>query len=365
MLPRKMDYKRGEKRKEAAADLPSVEALCLWKEDNEKDSSSRSTSARLREAVLKEVLNLSGETIGDFLKAVKNFPDIVRTESDPLMHLKCQRRPDDFRGAALQLAEYWKFRCEVFQERAHQPMNINLLTKEEKEILKTGGYALLPRDDLERGVLLTDYKRFDGLEQSQPEACLRVLFCLLSLVNSVTDRVVSVTLGYSGKKKNLPRIFGNKKLQLIPILFDATIVILDDKTQQQDALQVKESLNEIAPGTGSVLMNPTAEDLEDRGFDTAGLPSFCGGTWRYESFFAWIETTEKLGQPASFSLLEKTPSETLPRSVPAAAPPPSAADTRDTSFTPVAVVDPSLERLARAAIRAYQEKMAVQAADVQ
>jgi hypothetical protein len=71
--------------------------------------------------------------------------------------------PSDPLAAARRLANYWKKRQEIFQERAFFPINLSgihgALTTDDVNILKTGYMVNLPRDQKGRSVLYIDMSK--------------------------------------------------------------------------------------------------------------------------------------------------------------------------------------------------------------
>ena len=90
----------------------------------------------------------------DYLRALKQCPELVKTESDPILFLRCEEF--DVWAAALRMTKYWKMRCRLFNERAFLPMTMTgngALTCEDVEVLRSGALQLLKDDDSGRAVL--------------------------------------------------------------------------------------------------------------------------------------------------------------------------------------------------------------------
>jgi hypothetical protein len=80
------------------------------------------------------------------------------------------------------LANYWKKRKEIFQERAFRRINLSgrgALTRDDVKVLKTGAYVNLPRDKKNRSVIYVDVsKRRPGATPS-PRAIFFLIQCIM------------------------------------------------------------------------------------------------------------------------------------------------------------------------------------------
>ena len=92
----------------------------------------------------------------EYLQAVLRCPELVKTESDPLLFLRAELY--NGRAAAIRLTKYWQLRCKVFGDRAFLPLTQtgeDALSTEDVARLRTGALQILPAstDTLGRCVL--------------------------------------------------------------------------------------------------------------------------------------------------------------------------------------------------------------------
>lgn len=106
---------------------------------------------------LKEALEqLPQEMKAALVEAVRKCPDLVATESDPILFLR--REEFNVWAAAFRLALYWKMRKECFGERAFLAITVTdgtcALSAEDISLLRTGFRVVLPDDQQGRPVRL-------------------------------------------------------------------------------------------------------------------------------------------------------------------------------------------------------------------
>jgi hypothetical protein len=102
--------------------------------------------------------------------------------------------PNDALAAARRLANYWKKRKEIFQERAFLPIDLSgngALTLDDVRILKTGYTVNLPRDNKGRSVIYID------ISKKRPETIpsTRIMFFF---GQSVMENEMTRTDGFVG-----------------------------------------------------------------------------------------------------------------------------------------------------------------------
>ena len=96
----------------------------------------------------------------DYLTAQSQVPHLVATESDPSRFLRYTN--NNPQTAAQGLVRYWKGRCEIFRERAFQPMSLSgngAMTRTDVEFLTTGISVILNPDPEGRTVVCFDSSR--------------------------------------------------------------------------------------------------------------------------------------------------------------------------------------------------------------
>jgi hypothetical protein len=103
--------------------------------------------------------------------------------------------PSDPLAAARRLANYWKKRKEIFQERAYLPINLSgngALTADDVKVLKMGYMVNLPRDLKGRTVVFIDMSKKNPETTPSSRTTLFVGQCLMENVKSRTDCYVGV-----------------------------------------------------------------------------------------------------------------------------------------------------------------------------
>lgn len=123
----------------------------------------------------------------EYMEALKQAPNLVQTESDPIMFLRCENFNYEVRvfiyayvvhpastkispthtmkhmiyfrsqAAAARLVYYWKIRRKFFGEhRAYLPMTLSGALAEDRSLFETGFLAIHPKDARGRNVLFID-----------------------------------------------------------------------------------------------------------------------------------------------------------------------------------------------------------------
>ena len=117
-----------------------------------------------------------------FLEASKRVPDLVARESKPERFLVCE--DGNAERAARRLTSYWKYRKELFGDRAFKPMlmtGTGALTDDDVETLTLGGAATLPSDLDGRPVFYLNRDRMNRDQMQQEMSRARCYFYLLNL----------------------------------------------------------------------------------------------------------------------------------------------------------------------------------------
>ena len=156
--------------KEEREALTAQEALELQLDVQGRKAITRETPEKLSKALkdLQEAMDcIKDPEKEDYLRALEVAPEVVDKESNPIWFVHCE----DYDGtaAAHRLAMYWKIRCTVFDpDHAFLPLQEGgaLSAEDKTELLSTGGFQLLPADNMGRQVL---YFRRSSLKRSQRE----------------------------------------------------------------------------------------------------------------------------------------------------------------------------------------------------
>lgn len=130
----------------------------------------------LIQKVEEDIRNLPTNEILDYLHAIENVPDLVRTETNIILFLEYEEY--NTLATAKRLVQYWKVRKEIFGNTlAYLPMklNINGSMKDNINDFEKGLVQILPTDRNGRTVMFWDRIR---TVQSiiSVQAILRILF---------------------------------------------------------------------------------------------------------------------------------------------------------------------------------------------
>jgi len=186
----------------------------------------------------------------EYLEALQKVPSLVATESDPLQFIRyCDY---NFWLAAERMCNYWMYRRELFQQRAHLPMTIDgtgALDDTDVLYLSAGWPALLPKTTCGRYVVLFDpSKQLNNVDRN----CRRraSFYCanliakderaqtpkgVVFLVNLIQPRMHVIDLVFS--EKGLSKVDS-----VFPIRFDAHFLCKLPKTMRGTIREVSGGL---------------------------------------------------------------------------------------------------------------------------
>jgi len=131
----------------------------------------------------------------DYARATQICPDLVQSESDPILFLRCE----NFNGkaAAMRLTHYWKIRSLIFQDRAFLPLTQtgnDALIEEDTALLRDGLIQILPSDPMGRGVIYFRRDTISSIARKNSAVRLAFLsFCRYSRnVEELTDLLLCI-----------------------------------------------------------------------------------------------------------------------------------------------------------------------------
>lgn len=290
--------------------LPTLQdLLSLWERPDEKKS-----TRRLRKNVIKELIALPTEETQDFVRAFHTAShDILQRESDPFRFLKCRFSPDDTRGAAVQLAKYWTSRCDLFEERAFWPMNLDILPAAELSVFEEFGVGvLLPKDDLGRCVTwwdASDY--FKSKKEKKQVNRARMIFFMLQMASEYSDRVV--IFRYLEGDYRLQTGITTSGMEYVPVIIDQMVCLYKVPPgsrrilNQQLVPRLPEMYGDFLGTRLSVHIGTSGEELLPHvtawGLSEDKIPEAAGGTWRIGNFYRWFEEAKKTKTAPPLDLL--------------------------------------------------------------
>jgi hypothetical protein len=262
----------------------------------------------LRTAVEDALKLIPREQKEAYLEAVERSPHLVRKESDALHFARVENY--DVWAAAGRLARYWALRKELFEDRAFLPMTQTggrgALSREDLVVLNSGTVALLPEDNMKRGVFYNDRSRMVGTSSAAILSRSRCAFYLGSILceNEVnqTEGFVAIIVAL------LPRVteFFHKNLYMgikltatLPLRVKAFhLIVRPPKAGNKTPVEriVSAQFRFIAERYGiksTILHLGNSEEeilrqLEKFGLSASGLPPVAGGSWKYEYYRTWL-----------------------------------------------------------------------------
>ena len=228
--------------------------------------------------------------------AMQQDPDLVYAESHPSRFLAYTNH--NVRAAAVALAQYWKRRYEIFQERALLPLTLQggAMKPEDLDFMKTGMFTLLPPDADGCTVFCFDTSR---RIQHDPQIRLR---CCFYYGQWIAENPLSQTKGYVA----LLIMSEPRYDEHTPVVMNTFMRSFPNKPK---AMHIFECLPRGAPWTNRLRVKTAIglvkwlfrdifvihhhekqKDqlmkvlLEHHGIDRDGVPVCLGGQWSYFHF---------------------------------------------------------------------------------
>lgn len=236
-----------------------------------------------------------------FLRAMREAPSIVETESNPLHFLKVDNY--NYWKAAERLVQHWSEREALFRERAHFPLTQTgngALTSDDVMSLHTGTYSILPTSPGGQSVFFIDRGR--TLANATAEARLRAAFYVLAFLareeNSQSEGILAFSLMVSPRVTSLDHDFAHRLYRLIntfPIKIHLHLLNCLPKAGKhalvQQVMTAGFAFASMYFGGFQVFTERSASDMLSRlmelGLTPDGVPVSVGGTWTYENFTRW------------------------------------------------------------------------------
>jgi hypothetical protein len=267
---------------------------------NEKDEYS--TEHALRELHVAIALAPYEDKIA-YLEALEKCPELIRTESDPIMFLR--RDNFDPNAATRRLFMYWTVRKENFLDKAFCPLTLGpegAMCREDIDLLETGFLCILPPTRDGTSVLCVDYSRLQGLEGlPSTESRMRISFFLIkhmsANIKSQTEGIV-VLFRLNVMPKVSPAPF-NLMQKIFPVWTKAFYVA--NSPDEVDATSFVATLlprvvsflgswwnSDVAVPVFGSNRAEIATKLEVSGFERQHIPDTVGGTWVYKEFMDFL-----------------------------------------------------------------------------
>jgi len=277
---------RGNKRQKLGNDPGQTEVKVT--EDAEKDKIIRSIDSELAQ------LEPAAKTA--YLDAMKNCPDLVQKESDPLLFYR--RCRSDAKQAAWHLASCWRTRTKLLGSRSMLPMSQTgegSLCRKYVTFLTSGTFCTLPNDDKGRSVFFLDGNKIGKVSK---DSLLNVAFYLLSLVRenptSIEQGFVFIVLLQDCGRSVLDRITFADILDAIPSRLAEVHVLCDSKSESRAITRAQKLFGRE---TGDDLRmhvrkadNDWVQKLQKYGLSKDSLhKSIPGGGWGVQRFVEWCE----------------------------------------------------------------------------
>mmetsp|Transcript_11911 Transcript_11911/g.22785 ORF Transcript_11911/g.22785 Transcript_11911/m.22785 type:complete len:582 (-) Transcript_11911:161-1906(-) len=236
-----------------------------------------------------------------FLRAMREVPSLVESESNPIWFLKLDNY--NYWKAAERLVQHWSEREALFGERVHLPLTQTgngALTSEDVMSLHTGTYSILPKSPSGQSVFFMDRGR--ALANATPESRLRAAFYVMAFLskeeNSQSEGILALSLLVSPRVQGLDHGYEHRIYRLMntfPLKIHLHLLNCLPKTGKHALVQqVMTSGFAFASmyfGGFQVFTEKSGTDmlarLTELGLTADGVPVSVGGTWTYENFTRW------------------------------------------------------------------------------
>lgn len=277
--------------------------------DGHPEAGSEPEDKRAVEELMHAVSLIPAAKKASFLRAMREAPALVESESNPLWFLKLDNY--NYWKAAERLVQHWSEREALFRDRVHLPLTQTgngALTPDDVMSLHTGTYAILPKSPSGQSVFFIDRGR--ALANATPESRLRAAFYVLAFLakeaNVQNEGIIALSLLVSPRVQGLDHGYAHRIYRMMntfPIKINLHLLNCLPKTGKhvlvQQVMTAGFAFASMYFGGFQVFTEKSGPDMLSRltelGLAGEGVPVSVGGTWTYENFTRWCRerTTEE------------------------------------------------------------------------